>query len=133
MKKKLFIILFAILLIFTICKLYPKSGSFNDLVLSKYSQTQFTSCDIYKINTHKICMDIDKINEFLAFLKKVELIEYKGKIPYESNNSYSIGLYGNSSNLLGINIQNKNFIDIYIRTESISISKKYKIINNSLD
>ncbi|MFT5874134.1 MAG: hypothetical protein ACI8WT_003094, partial [Clostridium sp.] len=75
----------------------------------------------------------DKINEFLAFLKKAELIEYKGKIPYESNNSYSIGLYGNSSNILGINIQNKNFIDIYIRTESVSISKKYKIINNSLD
>lgn len=137
MKKKfitLFTFIFIALIILLIYKLYPKNGSFNDLVLSKYPNTQFEDLIIGKKGGSKICTDVNKINEFLAYLKKVQISEYRGKIPYGTGDIYLIGIYSNSNKFLGITIQNKNFIQIDINTDGHNyVSKKYKIKNNSLD
>lgn len=115
-------------------KIYPKSGSFNDLILKKYSQTQFLNLDINKKNVHKVYNDPNKISEFLSYLKKVQLTEYRGKILYGDNDIYLIGIYSNSKDFIGITMTNENFIEIDMRTDKgKSISKKYKIDNNSLD
>lgn len=136
MKKRLIIIfaLFTILIIILIYEVYPKSGYFNDLVLSKCSHTQFVDLNVGKGSTYAICTDVNKINEFLAYLKKIQISEYIGKIPYERKDTYLIGIYSDDSNFIGITLQNKNFIEIDMKTDdNRQFSKKYRINNNSLD
>ena len=134
MKKIIFSSLFAVLIIFSIYKVYHKSGSFNDLVLRKYTGTQFTSLDIHRKNSHKVYMDTNTIKKFLAYLKKAQLTEYKGEIPYKGDDIYLIGIYSDSDNFLDIAIKDKNYIEIDMETdEGKIISRKYKIKNNSLN
>ncbi|MCY6372195.1 hypothetical protein [Clostridium ganghwense] len=129
--KKFFIAIFAIVTIIVVYNEYPRSGSFNELILSKYPEKQFTEIEITKELNHKICNDIHKINEFLGYLDKLQLIEYKRSVPREVDDIYWISIYDNENGLIGITIENRNFIHIHVSDRQRS--RNYKIINTSLD
>jgi len=134
MLKKITALLAGILIIISIYKVYPKSGSFNDLILNKYSRTKFIHLYIYKELPFKDCRDINRINEFLKYLKTIQLREYRGKIPYEKNDYYYIGIYSNNSDILTIESRCKDFIEVCIVTDKYKyVSRKYKIMNSSLN
>ncbi|MCY6355380.1 hypothetical protein [Clostridium sp. ZS2-4] len=129
--KKIFITIIIIVTIIVVYNEYPRSGSFNDLILSKYPEKQFNEIEIAKECNHKICNDIDKINEFLGYLDKLQLIEYKWSIPREEDDSYWISIYNKGNGLIGVIIENKNFISIHVTGDHRI--RKYKIINTSLN
>ena len=134
LKRRVIALFFIILMIISIYKIYPKKGSFNDLVLNKYSDTKFAHLSICN-DDFKDCKDINKINEFLKYLKTIQLREYRGKIPYVKNDYYYIGIYAkNSDNYLTIKLQGKDFIEVCIVTDKYKyIRKKYKIMNSGLN
>jgi len=113
---------------------YPKSGSFDKLILTYYTHTQFDDLSINKRCNLKAYNDVNKISEFLSYLKKFQLTEYRGKIPRETDDPYFIEISTTSGSYLGIIIENKDFIEFDIKTEDgNTISKKYKINDNNLD
>ncbi|MCY6485387.1 hypothetical protein OW763_13705 [Clostridium aestuarii] len=128
--KKVLIIILVIVTIIVVYNEYPRSGSFNELILSKYSGEQFNEIEITKGDTRKICKDIDKIDEFLEHLGQFQLVEYKKTVPCEMDDIYWISIYGNN-NIIGTTIENRKFIYIYAR--DARKSGNYKIINDSLN
>lgn len=131
-KKCIFIAIVTMLILLLVYNEYAKKGSFNDLVLSKYSKKQFEEVRVMRGSSHKIIKNADKINDLVSYLNDLQLVEYRGKIPSSNDGAYYISMFDND-NLLGVTIENKNYIYVYVSSEKNEFLKKYKIINDSLD
>lgn len=131
------VILISIFLI--VYNFYPKTGYFNDLILLKYSQVKFEKAIL--TNTQNVSdsfstNDINKINNILSYLGKLELTEFKNETneDFTYNEYHDIGLYGSNatnSYILGISVYNEKLIQIYIGIDGKT--KMYKLTNDKLD
>ncbi len=135
-KKILGIVLVVLVIIFGAYSLYPRSGSFNDLILTKYSKVEFKKVILTSTKHGSFSAssnNIDKINKVLPYLGELKLIEYKSKKDehYTYNEYYDIGLYDHNNNVLGISVYNENLIQVYIGMDSRT--KIYRITDNKVD
>ncbi|WP_142413857.1 hypothetical protein [Hathewaya massiliensis] len=136
-KRKSIVIIIVISLILILAYfLYPKTGSFDDLILSKYTKDNFTNI-MFQSSSHnedRTIKDKKKINEFLTYMSQLNLKEYKKDIPEENKETYYINIYGKDNNGMSIAVNHKNYISIYesFNNKRTKI-KTYKITNKDID
>lgn len=134
--KKIFIVIIIALLFVGIAYYFiPKTGSFNDLIISRFSDKNFT--DIYVVNNEvnnecRVDIKNDKINEFITYVSKLKLTQYRGQIP-KSNLDYWIYINSRNSNMLRINMTNKNYITIKTSIDNKTKEETYLIKNGGFD
>ncbi|MFD3158808.1 hypothetical protein ACFIJ5_18515 (plasmid) [Haloimpatiens sp. FM7330] len=114
----------------------PKSGSFNDLILSQYKENSFDEALILtpRVDGKRrqiICKDKNKINKFLSYLEKIKIMEYRKKLPYNYGDMYILDVYFRYDDSLSIKIYDKdlNFIEVSDKYTT----KWYKIVNDKFD
>ncbi|WP_125153510.1 hypothetical protein [Clostridium rectalis] len=131
--KKFLITMAAVLLIIIIYNYYPKSGSFNKLILNKYFNNEIQDIEICKGTNRKVVKSEDKINELMSYFKSLKLLEYKFRIPYRNVDAFKLSIQERDGTLIRVTIQNKNYITILVIDEYKQKSKKYKIIEGSIN
>lgn len=129
-KKKVFNgIVVCILILGVIWYVVPRSGTFDSLILNRFSNKDIVSISINDSKSKKddyVSIDNkDKINEFVNDLNKLQLVQYRGQVPNDGLD-YSIELtcvgtsYDNAiiSNYLRITMVNKHYITIKTSVDS---------------
>ena len=87
---------------------------------------------LFKGYNHRICIDVNKINDFLMNIKDVKLSE--DKIPRNKTIiNYQIGIYDNVNSFIGMIIYNNDYLEIDMKSDyGENVSNKYRILNASL-
>ncbi|MEG1256517.1 hypothetical protein [Clostridium sp.] len=137
-KKKTILITLGIIALVVMHIFYPKTGSFDKLVLSEFPKANINSIEISKgngsiVNEYINCDNNDKLNEFIAYIGDLNIVEYVGRRSVSDLEGYSIlldGIYneeGTSKSMsLKVTIYNHDVIQISNGDEE---ERYYKIYN----
>jgi len=103
---------------------YPKTGSFDKLVLSEFPESNVNSIEISKgngtiVNEYINCDSNDKLNEFIAYMGDLNIVEYIGRRESSDLDNYSILIDGTYNEegaekaiSLKVTINNQNIIQV---------------------
>lgn len=83
-KKRVFsIAVIIIVFIGIVYYLVPKTGSFNDLIISRFQEKSINSISVDnpKDKIYIDNKDKDKVNEFVVYLSKLKLVQYRFQVP----------------------------------------------------
>lgn len=128
-KNKIILALIAGLIIIIVCILYPKSGTFDSLILKNYSRSEFTRIEI--LDNALFIDDKGKISKFLYYMGNLKLKECNKNL-IKNKRCYDIYLYSNIKKGIGISIYNKNYISIYC-PENYRDVKYYEVANKEIN
>lgn len=142
-KKRVFsIAVIIIVFIGIVYYLVPKTGSFNDLIISRFPEKSINSISVDnpKDKIYINNKDKDKVNEFVVYLSKLKLVQYRFQVPKDGLD-YSIQLtlighaYDNAiiSNYISITMINKNYITIKTAIDDKIKEGTYRIDNGGFD
>jgi hypothetical protein len=141
--KKNFILIGILLLSIVMYFLYPKSGSFDNLVFEKINKNSITEIRIIEQRSDyddmKKIEETETIQNILSKLCNLNIIQYKMDIPKDWNKVYDIEFSNNYKAIsddkekpvydLTISFYDTGYITVY--GEGTLKAKNYKIINDS--
>lgn len=132
-KKWIFVSLALLIVGFVLYNELPKRGTFNSLILQKYSSTKFMRVMADYGSIHVSSKNTEPLGKLLSYLKDFKLVEDKHP-NYISKEQYYIRTYAEDGNSLILVIENKNhiYIQTYLKDEEQK-NRSYKIIGNGID
>lgn len=139
--KNVFFIVIAVLILCVVGYVnYPKRGTFNNLVIKKYSDKKIRNVTILRSNEPENLFfdDVNKINNFLDYMSSFSLVENKhylektSKVNYNKHYTFLISYV--DSSMLGIEVWNNEYIEVYLKILGKQTRlEKYKITDDSFD
>lgn len=127
-KKYILSTLIIAILIYGIYRILPTKGTFNNLILSKYSNVKFESFELGAAGGIHICTNnINKINKIMTYFKDLQLVECK--FNHLSYTTIWYASFNANDNLLFIWIKDNKFIQVNIQNSTVT----YKATNHNID
>lgn len=134
MKKSLqiiFIGIFLSIIFIFLYSLYPKKGSFDDLVLKSIEKEYITRVIVADEDKQIRIDETEMIGEVISKLSELNIREYKKDVSHELKNSYVILLKNKETHndYLGIYLYDTGYVEVFILDKpNNSKNRIYKII-----